>query len=68
MKKLLSITLVSASLLTGCAYGGIAMNASGDTVAIARNDALLFGLLRKVFICKASDAGVTKCVASEESP
>lgn len=63
--QLLSLVLLTAALGSGCGYGGIAMNAAGDKVAIARNDGFLFGALRKVFVCKASDNGVTQCAESE---
>jgi len=64
----LSIALVLAasalgSALTGCGYGGIAT--AGDKVVITRNDGFLFGALRKVFVCKVSDAGVANCSAAE---
>ncbi len=68
MKKALALVLGSlmlASSLTACAYGGLA--ATGDKAVIARNDAFLFGALRKVFVCKVTDAGVTNC-GSAESP
>ena len=34
-----------------CAYSGVAAAPDG-TVIITRNDLLLFGLLRKVYVCK----------------
>jgi hypothetical protein len=64
----LSIALVlaaSAALSQGCAYGSIAT--AGDKVVITRQDAFLFGALRKVFVCKVTDAGVANC-ASADSP
>lgn len=69
MKKLLKSLVVVGALagaLGGCAYGG--MTTVGDKVVIARNDNFLFGALRKVFVCKVSDAGVTGCVDSAEKP
>jgi len=69
MKNVLkSLVVVGAVVGTmgGCAYGG--MTTAGDKVVIARNDAFLFGALRKVFVCKVSDAGVTGCVDSAEKP
>jgi hypothetical protein len=38
-----------------------------DKVVIARNDGFLFGALRKVFVCKVTDAGVSAC-QSADSP
>jgi hypothetical protein len=64
----LSIALVlaaSAVLSQGCAYGAIAT--AGDKVVITRQDGFLFGLLRKVFVCKVTDAGAANC-ASADSP
>ncbi len=63
--RILGLAFVVGTMLSGCAYGGIAMNAAGDKVAVARNDVFLFGLLRKVIICKASDQGVSNCSSSE---
>ena len=37
----------------GCAYSGVAATPDG-TVVITRNDMLLFGLLRKVYVCKVN--------------
>jgi len=69
MKKMfIGLALVATTAttgVTGCAYGGIAMNAAGDKVAVARNDGFLFGMLRKVFICQASAQGVSQCQSTE---
>jgi hypothetical protein len=66
MKKIL-LTVVAAGILGsslgGCAYAGV--GASGDKAVIARNDGFLFGILRKVYVCKISDAGVTSCQDGE---
>jgi hypothetical protein len=64
MKKIIGLVLLGITM-AGCAYGGVA--ASGDKAVIARNDGFLFGILRKVFVCKISDAGVAAC-QSNESP
>ena len=66
MKKAIGCALaalVISGSLWGCSYGGIA--AVGDKVVVTRNDHLLFGALRKVFVCKATDAGLTDCSSSE---
>jgi hypothetical protein len=65
MKKtgLVLMALVAAGILSGCGYAGVA--ASGDKVVIARNDGFLFGALRKVYVCKITDAGVTDCQATD---
>lgn len=66
MKKLIGLALlagIAATTLGGCAYAGVA--ATGDKVVVARNDAFLFGILRKVYVCKVTDAGVTGCSTAE---
>jgi hypothetical protein len=50
----------------GCAYGGIAAAPDG-TVYVARNDLLLFGLLRKVFICKPAGTALA-CTEAASAP
>ena len=57
------LLLAAAAPLGGCSYGGV--SASGDKVVIARNDNFLFGILRKVYVCKITDAGVTSCAESD---
>ena len=68
MKKTLGL-LISAVLLSGvvggCAYGGVAT--AGDKAVVLRNDGFLFGALRKAFVCKVTDAGLSTC-GSAESP
>jgi hypothetical protein len=68
MKRILGLVVLSgvlAGFATGCSYGGV--SASGDKAVVARNDGFLFGILRKVYVCKITDAGVTSC-QSNESP
>jgi hypothetical protein len=52
---------VSAS---ACGYAGVAT--AGDAAVVARNDWFLFGLLRKVYVCKITPAGLTQCANAEE--
>jgi hypothetical protein len=49
-KRLAAVALLGMALSGsfGCAYGGIATAPDG-TVLVARNDLLLFGLLRKIY-------------------
>jgi hypothetical protein len=66
MKKTLASMLILgtlASSLGGCAYGGVGV--AGDKAVVARNDSFLFGILRKVFVCKVTEGGLTNCNASE---
>lgn len=68
MKNVIAMTLAAglfAGVLSGCSYGMIAP--VGDKVVIARQDNFLFGALRKVFVCKVGDQGLTNC-SSAESP
>jgi hypothetical protein len=65
MKKALASALLIGfvSTLGGCAYSGVSV--SGDKAVVLRNDAFLFGILRKAFVCKVTDAGVTSCNSNE---
>ena len=66
MVKGLGFVLAAAMIagaLGGCAYGGV--GAGGDKVVIARNDAFLFGILRKTFVCKITDGGVSNCQSND---
>ena len=62
LTKMAAIAMISG-ILGGCAYGGVA--ASGDKAVVLRNDAFLFGALRKAFVCKIGDAGLEGCSAGE---
>lgn len=58
MKSIAALGLLAAALGGGgCAYAGLAGTPDG-TVYIARNDLLLLGLLRKVYACKPTGAGL----------
>lgn len=64
MKKIIALSTLALALSTqACAYGGAA--ASGDKVVVLRNDSFLFGILRKAFVCKVTDGGLTGCAAGE---
>ena len=69
MKKIVQKLVLAGALagavgsLGACAYAGVGV--AGDKVVIARNDGLLFGAMRKVFVCKISDGGVTDCGSAE---
>lgn len=56
--------MASALTLGGCAYGGVAAVGT-DKVVITRNDSLLFGVLRKVYICTVSESGLSNCTETE---
>ena len=66
MKKAILTTfaiLTLAAAANGCAYGGV--GTVGDKAVVARNDGFLFGILRKVFVCKVGDGGLTACQAAD---
>ncbi len=70
MKKLFGFLLAGlflflAANIGACSYGGVAMN--GDKVVILRNDAFLFGLLRKVYVCKLEGSNLS-CSAAGGAP
>ena len=56
--------LGSAVSLGACAYSGIA-TVGTDRVIITRNDGLLFGALRKIYVCQVSESGLSNCVETE---
>jgi hypothetical protein len=60
----LSIVLALGVGASACGYAGVAT--AGDAAVIARNDWFLFGLLRKVYVCKITPAGLTQCSNAEE--
>ena len=65
MKKALASAMLIGlvSTLGGCSYAGVAV--SGDKAVVLRNDGFLYGILRKAFVCKVTDAGVTSCNSNE---
>ena len=68
MKKVMGFVLaaaIAAPALSGCAYGGIATTQDGSKAIVTRNDAFLFGILRKVFVCKVDAGGVQSCAESD---
>ena len=58
------VFLIAASSLVGCAYGGAA-GVGGNWVVITKNDGLLFGALRSVYVCKATQTGLSQCKSGE---
>lgn len=62
MKRLMGLCLVLAMGAGACAYGGVGVTADGKAV-IARNDSLLFGLLRAVYVCNVTPTGLANCAA-----
>ena len=61
--KALLVALTLAAAASGCGYAGVAT--AGDAAVIARNDWFLFGLLRKVYVCKITPTGLTQCSEAE---
>jgi hypothetical protein len=67
-RKLAALALIGMTMggAFGCAYGGVA-SAPDGTVYVVRNDMILFGLLRKVFVCKPSATGLS-CTEVASAP
>jgi hypothetical protein len=61
--KGMSIAVLLACAASGCGYAGVAT--AGDAAIVTRNDYLLFGALRKVYVCKITPAGLTQCSNAE---
>ncbi len=57
------VLLVTATMLGGCGYAGVAT--AGDKVIVTRNDLLLFGAMRRVYVCDVTDEGLTDCERDE---
>ena len=59
--KLAALAMIGG-VLSGCAYGGVAMSADGNKAIVLRNDSFLFGALRSAYICdvKGNDLACTK--------
>jgi hypothetical protein len=67
MRKLglnLVILCALAAAVSACAYGGVA-KVGKKQVVVLRNDAFLFGALRKAFVCKVNSSGLSQCSTNE---
>lgn len=67
MKKTMGVLVAAgllAGVLSGCSYAGAA-GLGADKVVVLRNDTLLFGILRKAFVCKVSEAGLSSCSSAD---
>jgi hypothetical protein len=62
LASLLAVAAIAGALM-GCNYAGV--GAAGDKAVVARNDAFLFGILRKVYVCKITDGGLSTCQDSD---
>jgi len=66
MKKMIAaagLVLLTGGVFLGCSYAGVAV--AGDKVVLPRNDDFLYGMLRKIYVCKVTAEGLTECVAGE---
>ncbi|HWL87431.1 MAG TPA: hypothetical protein VNO21_16620 [Polyangiaceae bacterium] len=67
MKKIFVLLLSVSSLATvlpACtSYAGV--GTVGDKAVVAKNNSFLFGILRKVYVCKVTDQGVSNCNHNE---
>jgi len=59
MKKI-AIACFTFVALSACSYGGVAVTQDGKAI-IARNDGLLFGVMRQVSVCEVGANGLTSC-------
>lgn len=64
MNNWVKLAAILSIALSACAYGGVAATADGKII-IPRNDGLLFGALRKVYVCEVGATGVTNCKAGD---
>ena len=68
MKKLIvaiSAIAILGTIAPACHYG--AVDVSDGKAVVVRQDDFLYGMLRKIFVCEVSDAGLANC-ASGENP
>jgi len=65
LRLALLLCALSITASTGCGYAAVAT--SGDAAIVVRNDYLLFGALRKVYVCRITETGLTQC-SSQDSP
>ena len=60
-------TMLCATAVAGCTYGGLAVSPDGKTLYVARNG--LFNLGRRIYQCSLNNFGETaECRALEEVP
>lgn len=67
MKKAVKLfigSLVLAAAVGACSYGAIGVTAT-DKVVVMRQDNFLMGALRKAYVCKITDSGLSSCATSE---
>lgn len=66
LKALLVGLALGAAASTGCSYAGVATT-QDNLAVVPRNDGLLFGALRSVYVCQVSPEGLSNC-SSKEAP
>lgn len=59
-----AVMMAGALSSAGCAYGGVGVTQDNMAV-VTRNDGFLFGLLRRVYVCQVTPAGLANCVQGE---
>ena len=64
--KLAALAMIGG-VMSGCAYGGVAMSADGSKAVVLKNDAFLFGLLNSAHVCNVEGTDLN-CTKSKESP
>ena len=69
--KIKTMLLIGTAALAGvlasaCSYSAPAVTQDGHVVVL-RNDGLLFGALRKAYVCQVTPSGLSSC-GSNENP
>lgn len=64
MKKSFLLLITFSFLGSACSYTAVTRLGKGK-VAVVKNDGILFGALRKVFVCNATKAGLSNCSTNE---
>lgn len=67
LRMLVCAMAILGTLGPGCNYGAITVAPDGR-VLVARNDHILFGSQRLIFVCDLEEAGLVNCTESTESP
>ena len=64
IRAAVAVAVAGLSLsVMGCSYAGLAT--SGDKVVVLKNNMFLFGMLRKSYVCKVTESGLSNCNSSE---
>jgi len=67
MKTIAKITtgmLLTVTLAAGCSYAGVATTTDNKAIVL-QNNAILFGMLNKAFVCDVTPTGLANCQTNE---